>query len=149
MSNDRRNVEKGGRPPRPSSPPPAPPPPPPPPPATQEVATGRSRTMLPQEIAPLRLAVWNGLLDAERYLRYYGALAERYRRQHQIPRYIMAVAPDSRRGNSHILRGAVPTRRHRRSGPGSFWPAVAWDLLSDHGRKGRHSGRHQRRMRGV
>lgn len=89
--------------------------------------------MLSQEIAPLRLAVWNGLLDAERYVRYYGALAERYRRQHQIPRYIMAVA---------AVVGAVPIFFEEQFPLGVtagaillILAAVAWDLLSDHGRK--------------
>ena len=86
-----------------------------------------------QAIAPLRLAVWNGLLDAERYVRYYGALAERYRRQHQIPRYIMAVA---------AVAGAVPIFFQEQFPLGLtagaillILAAVAWDLLSDHGRK--------------
>ena len=86
-----------------------------------------------QAIAPLRLAVWNGLLDAERYVRYYGALAERYRRQHQIPRYIMAVA---------AVAGAVPIFFQDQFPlaltAGAFLlilAAVAWDLLFDHGRK--------------
>ena len=89
--------------------------------------------MLSQEIAPLRLAVWNGLLDAERYVRYYGALAERYRRQHQIPRYIMAVA---------AVVGAIPIFFEEQFPLGVtagaillILAAVAWDLLSDHGRK--------------
>ena len=89
--------------------------------------------MLPQEIALLRLAVWNGLLDAERYVRYYGALAERYRRQHQIPRYIMAVA---------AVAGAIPIFFKEQFPLGVtagaillILAAVAWDLLSDHGRK--------------
>ena len=89
--------------------------------------------MLSQEIAPLRLAVWNGLLDAERYVRYYGALAERYRRQHQIPPYIMAVA---------AVVGAIPIFFEEQFPLGVtagaillILAAVAWDLLSDHGRK--------------
>ena len=89
--------------------------------------------MLPQEIAPLRLAVWNGLLDSERYVRYYGTLAERYRRQHQIPRYIMAAA---------AVVGAIPIFFEEQFPLGVtagamlfILAAVAWDLLSDHGRK--------------
>ena len=86
-----------------------------------------------QAITPLRLAVWNGLLDAERYVRYYGALAKRYRYQQQIPRWIMALA---------AVTGAMPMVF------GEFFPpdvsaatglivlgAVAWDLVSGHGHK--------------
>ena len=86
-----------------------------------------------QAIAPLRLAVWNGLLDAERYVRYYGALAKRYRRQQQIPRWLMALA---------AVVGAMPMvfgelfPPDLSAGTGLIiLAAVVWDLLSDHGRK--------------
>ena len=86
-----------------------------------------------QEIAPLRLAVWNGLLDAERYVRYYGVLTKRYRRQHQFPRWIMGLAAVV--GAMPLVFGELfPSGVSAATGL-TVLAAVAWDLLSGHGQK--------------
>jgi hypothetical protein len=36
--------------------------------------------------------VWQGLLDGVRYVRYYGALHQRYNRRHQIFRFMLGLA---------------------------------------------------------
>ena len=39
-----------------------------------------------------RNAVWQNLLDAERYVRYFGALADRYQTRHRLLRYALLVS---------------------------------------------------------
>ena len=45
-----------------------------------------------QDNTHLWCAVWDTLLDAERYSRYYGALSNRYRRRHRILRFFLLLA---------------------------------------------------------
>lgn len=40
----------------------------------------------------IRSQVWQGLLDSERYVRYYSALADKYRRRHFYTRYSALVS---------------------------------------------------------
>lgn len=39
-----------------------------------------------------RNAVWQNLLDAERYVRYFGALADRFQTRHRLLRYTLLVS---------------------------------------------------------
>ena len=82
----------------------------------------------------LRNAVWQQLLDAERLTRYYGELADRFRRRHKVPRYLMAAS--SVAGAAAIMFEAVWIP------DGAYVPAfllviaaVVWDFMHDYGDK--------------
>ena len=79
--------------------------------------------------------IWQQLLDAQRYSRYYNELAARYQKKHRIPRILMAIA--SVVGTISILLGD------------SAWissflyipifltvlAAIIWDFTCDYGKK--------------
>ena len=82
----------------------------------------------------LRNAVWQQLLDAERLMRYYGELADRYRRRKMVPRILMAVS--SIVGAASIMIDAewVPDEAYL---PAFLLvvAAVVWDFMHDDGDK--------------
>ena len=83
----------------------------------------------------LRLAVWQALLDAARFERYYGARSEAHRRHHRLLRFILLFAAVG--GLARFL-GLLP--------PAVVGPVtevagiviigiVIWDFMADDGRK--------------
>ena len=79
----------------------------------------------------LRNAVWQQLLDAERLVRYYGELTDRYRRWQRIPRYLM--------GASSVVGAAAIMFETDWIPNAVFLPAflliiaaVVWDFMHDH-----------------
>ena len=84
--------------------------------------------------ATLRNAVWQQLLDAERLLRYYGELADRYRRRKMLPRFLMAAS--SIAGAAAILLDVewIPDEAYL---PAFLLvvAAVVWDFMHDYGGK--------------
>lgn len=86
----------------------------------------------------LRNDVWQQLLDSERMVRYYGELADRYRRRHRIPRYVMAVsAVGGVVGFALEVRPYFPVAEEWIYVPAILLmiAAVVWDFVHDDGKK--------------
>ena len=82
----------------------------------------------------LRNAVWQQLLDAERLVRYYGEMTDRYRRWQRIPRYLM--------GASSVVGAAAIMFETDWIPNGVYLPvflliiaAIVWDFMHDYGDK--------------
>ena len=82
----------------------------------------------------LRNAVWQQLLDAERLMRYYGELADRYRRRKMVPRILMAAASIGGAASIMIDAEWLPDEAYL---PAFLLvvAAVVWDFMHDYGDK--------------
>lgn len=91
-------------------------------------------SLMAQDVTHLRNAVWDTLLDAERYSRYYSALSERHRLRHRVLRFSLFLA----------AIGVIP--QFLELLPSTFdWisevaalgviAVVAWDFMAEDGRK--------------
>ena len=82
----------------------------------------------------LRNAVWQQLLDAERLMRYYGELANRYRRRKMVPRILMAVSSIGGAASIMIDAEWIPDEAYL---PAFLLvvAAVVWDFMHDYGDK--------------
>ena len=85
--------------------------------------------------ASLRLAVWQSLLDAARFERYYGIRAETHRRHHRVLRFILLFVAVG--GMARLLDVLPPTI----VGPVAEVASIAivgiviWDFMADDGKK--------------
>ena len=94
----------------------------------------QKRTGIALMDSTLRNAVWQQLLDAERLMRYYNELADRYRKYKMVPRILMAA--------SAVVGAAVILFDAAWIPDGAYLPvflvvvaAVVWDFMHDYGDK--------------
>ena len=82
----------------------------------------------------LRTAVWQALLDAERFGRYYGSRAQTHRRNHRILRSILLFAAVG--GVARFL-GILPDETEFVSNVAGIIiiALVIWDFMADDGKK--------------
>ena len=82
----------------------------------------------------LRNAVWQQLLDAERLMRYYSELTDRYRRRKMVPRILMAASSVGGAASIMIDAEWIPDEAYL---PAFLLvvAAVVWDFMHDYGDK--------------
>ena len=82
----------------------------------------------------VRNAVWQAMLDAERFVRYYGARAEHHRNRHRIVRFLLLFAAVGALGDAFALVVLDGQWISKAAGI-SIVGLVIWDFMVDDGKK--------------